>query len=65
MPANFSSTTSLQMTIAKSEYGAALIKCLIPFKMYPSPSFTAVVWIALASEPAPGSVKAKQQLVSL
>ena len=36
-----------------------VIKVLVPFKMYSSPSFTAVARIAAGSEPAFGSVRAK------
>ena len=34
-----------------------VIKCLVPLRIYESPSFFAVVFVASASEPASGSVK--------
>ena len=50
----------LQKTMAKSEMGAAVMKHLRPLMIQSSPSRTAEVDTALASEPAPGSVRAKQ-----
>ena len=43
--------------IKKSATGAFVMKHFLPFNTYSSPSLTAVVLPALASEPAPGSVK--------
>ncbi len=48
--------------MAKSACPAWLMKCLLPLITKASPSRTARVLIELASEPAPGSVRAKQSV---
>ena len=64
LPLGVSSSPVEANTIAKSGITGPEIKCLDPFKIQSLPSFFALVFIDIISEPASGSVKAKSSLFS-
>ena len=50
--------------MAKSAMSAWLMKCFVPFRIQSSPSWRAVAFMPRRSEPASGSVMARQSQVS-
>ena len=51
-------------TLTTSAIGPLLMKHLEPFRIYLSPFFTARLFMAAASDPAPGSVRPKATILS-
>ncbi len=62
--APFNSGLVRAITVNTPACGALVIKRLVPFRMYSSPSFTAVVFKDAASEPESGSVKQNEPMIS-
>ena len=54
----------LAKTVKKSAMPPLVIQSLLPLRTQSSPSFTAVVVTAAASEPAPGSVRQYAAIIS-
>ena len=63
-PRGVSSSPEAMKTMAKPAMSAWLMKCLVPFRIQSSPSGRAVAFMPRRSEPASGSVIARQSQVS-
>jgi len=60
LPRGVSSSPLAMKQMAKSARSAWLMKCLVPFSTQSSPSGRALAFMPRRSDPAPGSVMARQ-----